>query len=145
LKRGPVAQPRRQSRLEEGYAMPVARTPQNPHSSVQQDPPLLRRDKIVRPGDGLSVWWMGDDRITFPAVSEDTAGEHTFWLDYPPSGVGPRRYVHSREEEGFFLIHGELELKAGWGGSASSGRRAGARALGRPPPGAEHHRSVGSA
>jgi mannose-6-phosphate isomerase-like protein (cupin superfamily) len=93
--------------------MPVARTPQNPASSVQQDPPLLRRGKVVQPGGGLSVWWMGDDKITFPAVSEDTGGEHAFWVDYPPAGVGPPRHVHSREEEGFFLIRGQLELKVG--------------------------------
>jgi hypothetical protein len=56
--------------------MAVARTPQNPNSRVQQDPPLLRRGKLVKPGGGLSIWWMGDDRITFPATSEDTGSEH---------------------------------------------------------------------
>jgi mannose-6-phosphate isomerase-like protein (cupin superfamily) len=93
--------------------MAVARTPQNPNSRVQQDSPLLRRGKLVKPGGGLSIWWMGDDRITFPATSEDTGSEHAFWLDYPPAGVGPPRHVHSREEEGFFVIRGELELKVG--------------------------------
>jgi quercetin dioxygenase-like cupin family protein len=93
--------------------MAVARTPQNPNSRVQRDSPLLRRGKVVEPGEGLSIWWMGDDRITFPAISEDTGSEHAFWLDYPPAGAGPPRHVHSREEEGFFLIRGELELQAG--------------------------------
>ena len=93
--------------------MAVARTPQNPNSRVQQDSPLLRRGKLVRPGEGISIWWMGDDRITFAAVSEDTGCEYAFWLDYPPPGAGPPRHVHSRDEEGFFVIRGELELKAG--------------------------------
>jgi quercetin dioxygenase-like cupin family protein len=93
--------------------MAVARTPQNPDSRVQQDSPLLRRGKVVKPGEGISVWWMGDDLITFPAVSEDTGSEHALWVDYPPAGAGPPRHVHSREEEGFFVIRGELELKAG--------------------------------
>ncbi|MFJ9027871.1 cupin domain-containing protein [Streptomyces sp. NPDC102274] len=56
---------------------------------------------------------MGDDRITFAAVSEDTGSEYAFWLDCPPAGTGPPRHIHSREEEGFYLLHGKLELKAG--------------------------------
>ena len=80
---------------------------------LRSDPPLLRRGKLVNPGEGVSVWWMGDDRITFAAVSEDTGGEYAFWLDYPPAGAGPPKHVHSREEEGFLVVKGELELKAG--------------------------------
>jgi quercetin dioxygenase-like cupin family protein len=72
-----------------------------------------RRGKLVDPGEGVSIWWMGDDRITFAAVSEDTGGEYAFWLDYPPAGAGPPKHVHSREEEGFLVISGTLELKAG--------------------------------
>ncbi|MFE1961069.1 cupin domain-containing protein [Streptomyces sp. NPDC059479] len=89
------------------------RTPQNLNRPIQRDAPLLRRGKLVKPGEGVSIWWMGDDRITFAAVSEDTGSEYAFWLDYPPPGTGPPRHVHSREEEGFFLLHGNLELKAG--------------------------------
>jgi quercetin dioxygenase-like cupin family protein len=73
----------------------------------------MRRGKVVGPGEGLSVWWMGNDRLIFPALSEDTGGEYAFWLDYPPTGAGPPKHTHSREEEGFYLIHGELELTAG--------------------------------
>ena len=72
-----------------------------------------RRGKLVNPGEGVSIWWMGDDRITFAAVSEDTGGEYAFWLDYPPAGAGPPKHVHSREEEGFLVLKGTLELKAG--------------------------------
>jgi quercetin dioxygenase-like cupin family protein len=93
--------------------MVVATTPQNLNGLIRQDPPLLRRGKLVNPGEGISIWWMGDDRITFSAVSEDTGGEYAFWLDYPPAGAGPPKHVHSREEEGFFVVDGELELKAG--------------------------------
>jgi quercetin dioxygenase-like cupin family protein len=88
-------------------------TSQNMNGLIQQDPPLLRRGKLVNPGEGISIWWMGDDRIIFAAVSEDTGGEYTFWLDYPPAGAGPPKHVHSREEEGFLVIKGTLELKAG--------------------------------
>jgi quercetin dioxygenase-like cupin family protein len=93
--------------------MAVARTLQNLNSRVQQDSPLLRRGKVAKPGEGISVWWMGDERITLPAVSEDTGSEYAFWLDHAPSGAGPLKHVHTREEEGFFVIRGELELQAG--------------------------------
>lgn len=71
--------------------MAVARTPQNPESRVQRDSPLLRRGKLVKPGEGIPIWWMGDDRITFAAVSEDTGGEHAFWLDRPPGSLATVR------------------------------------------------------
>jgi len=86
-------------------------TEMNPR--LRQDPPLLRRPKLVKPGEGLAIWWMGDDRITFQAVSEDTGGAYAFWIDEPPAGVGPPRHVHSREEEGFYVVSGEADFRAG--------------------------------
>jgi quercetin dioxygenase-like cupin family protein len=56
---------------------------------------------------------MGDDRITFQALTADTGGAYAWWIDEPPAGVGPPRHVHSREEEGFYVIVGELEFQAG--------------------------------
>jgi len=56
---------------------------------------------------------MGDDRITSQAVSEDTGGAYAFWIDEPPAGVGPPRHVHSREEEGFYVVPGEADFRAG--------------------------------
>jgi quercetin dioxygenase-like cupin family protein len=89
-------------------------TPQNPNPRVEADRPLVRRGKVVGPDDGVAVWWMGDDRIRFTATSEDTGGEYAFWVDEPPAGVGPPKHVHSREEEGFYVISGRLALKAGF-------------------------------
>ncbi|HEY6762061.1 MAG TPA: cupin domain-containing protein [Baekduia sp.] len=93
--------------------MTMAATPQTPNALIRRDPPLLRRGKLVKPGAGISVWWMGNDRLTFAAVSEDTGGEYALWLDYPPPGAGPPKHVHSREEEGFLVVSGTLELRAG--------------------------------
>lgn len=89
-------------------------TSQNPNPRVEADRPLVRRGDLVGPDDGVAVWWMGDDRIRFPATSEDTGGEYAFWIDEPPAGVGPPKHVHSREEEGFYVISGKLALKAGF-------------------------------
>lgn len=78
-----------------------------------QDVAVIRQPKFVPPGGGLSIWWMGDDKITFQAVSADTDGAYAFWLDEPPADVGPPKHVHSREEEGFFVVEGQAEFRAG--------------------------------
>jgi quercetin dioxygenase-like cupin family protein len=78
-----------------------------------EDLPVIRAPKFVPPGAGLSIWWMGDDRISFQATSADTASAYAFWVDEPPAHVGPPKHVHSREEEGFYVIEGEVAFRAG--------------------------------
>jgi quercetin dioxygenase-like cupin family protein len=78
-----------------------------------EDFPVIRLPKFVPPAGGLSIWWMGDDRITFQATSADTNGAYAFWADEPPGNVGPPKHVHSREEEGFYVIDGQVQFRAG--------------------------------
>jgi mannose-6-phosphate isomerase-like protein (cupin superfamily) len=78
-----------------------------------EDLAVIRAPKFVPRGGGLSIWWMGDDRITFQATSADTAGAYAFWVDEPPGHVGPPKHVHSREEEGFYVIEGQVQFRAG--------------------------------
>jgi quercetin dioxygenase-like cupin family protein len=83
------------------------------NSRLLEDMPVVRMPKFIPPGGGLSIWWMGDDRITFQATSADTNGAYAFWVDEPPGHVGPPKHVHSREEEGFYVIEGQVEFRAG--------------------------------
>jgi quercetin dioxygenase-like cupin family protein len=78
-----------------------------------EDLPVIRMPKFVPPGGGLSIWWMGDDKITFQATSADTDGAYAFWVDEPPGHVGPPKHVHNREDEGFYVIEGQVEFRAG--------------------------------
>ena len=80
---------------------------------LSEDLALIRQPRFVRPNEGLSIWWMGDDKITFQATCQSTDGAYSFWIDEPPAQIGPPKHVHSREEEGFFVIEGEVEFKAG--------------------------------
>jgi quercetin dioxygenase-like cupin family protein len=73
----------------------------------------LRMPKLVSPGGGLSIWWMGDNKITFQATGADTDGAYAFWVDEPPGHVGPPKHVHSREEEGFYVLEGQVRFRAG--------------------------------
>ena len=58
------------------------------NSRLLDDLPVVRLPKLIPPGGGLSIWWMGDDRITFQATSADTNGAYAFWVDEPPAHVG---------------------------------------------------------
>jgi quercetin dioxygenase-like cupin family protein len=80
---------------------------------LQQDPPVIRVPKLVPANQGTAIWWMGDDKITFQTLAEDTDGAYSFWIDEPPATCGPPKHVHSREEEGFYVISGEATFKAG--------------------------------
>ena len=46
-----------------------------------EDLPVIRLPKFIPPGGGLSIWWMGDDKITFQAISSDTNGAYAFWVN----------------------------------------------------------------
>src|SRR5271163_1263221 len=83
------------------------------NSRLPKNISCIRRCKFIPPGRGLSIWWMGDDRITFQAISTDTEGAYAFWVEEPPGHVGPPKHVHSREEEGFYVIEGQVEFRAG--------------------------------
>jgi len=44
----------------------------------------------------------------FLATGDDTNGKYAIWEATVPPGGGPPPHVHSREEEGFYIIEGEI-------------------------------------
>jgi mannose-6-phosphate isomerase-like protein (cupin superfamily) len=71
------------------------------------------RDPIVRqPGDGRTIGVVGDV-YRFLATGEDTNGKYAMWEALVPPGGGPPPHVHSREEEAFFILEGELAVYIG--------------------------------
>jgi RimJ/RimL family protein N-acetyltransferase/quercetin dioxygenase-like cupin family protein len=65
-------------------------------------PPTLRR-----PTEGRTVAVVGDV-YRFLATDEDTGGRYALWEAIVPPGGGPPPHVHSREEEGFYVLEGEI-------------------------------------
>jgi len=65
-------------------------------------PPTLRE-----PGQGRTIAVVGDV-YRFLATGEDTSGKYALWEAIVPPGGGPPLHVHSREEEGFFVLEGEI-------------------------------------
>jgi quercetin dioxygenase-like cupin family protein len=69
--------------------------------------PILRK-----PNEGLIVAVVGD-LYRFLARGKDTDGRYATWEAIVPPGGGPPPHVHSREEESFFVLEGEIALQIG--------------------------------
>ncbi len=70
------------------------------------------RTLLKRPGEGRTVAVVGDI-YRFLAVGDDTNGQYALWEALVPPGGGPPPHVHSREEEGFYILEGEITLQVG--------------------------------
>jgi quercetin dioxygenase-like cupin family protein len=46
-------------------------------------------------------------------VGEDTNGKYALWEAVVPPGGGPPPHTHSREEEGFYVLEGEITFLVG--------------------------------
>ena len=68
---------------------------------------------LHRPVDtGLAYWGPGD-RYTFLVTGEESAGAYFAMEASVPPGGGPPPHVHSREDETFYLIEGQIEFLLG--------------------------------
>ncbi len=68
---------------------------------------------VVKPaGEGRTVAVVGDV-YRFLATGEDTNGKYALWEAIVPPGGGPPPHVHSREEEGFYVLEGEITFTMG--------------------------------
>ena len=68
---------------------------------------MTNNPTIRIPGQGRTVAVVGDV-YRFLATGEDTNGKYALWEAVVPPGGGPPPHVHSREEEGFFVLEGEI-------------------------------------
>jgi quercetin dioxygenase-like cupin family protein len=72
----------------------------------------VTRAFIKQPGEGRTVAVVGDV-YRFLATGEDTNGKYAQWEALVPPGGGPPPHVHSREEEGFYILEGEITILVG--------------------------------
>jgi quercetin dioxygenase-like cupin family protein len=61
------------------------------------------------PAEGRWIAQSGDLN-RFLAVSENTGGAYAQWEAIVPPGGGPRLHVHSREDETFYVLQGEVQF-----------------------------------
>jgi quercetin dioxygenase-like cupin family protein len=70
-------------------------------------PPILRQ-----PNEGQTVAVVGDV-YRFLATGEDTDGRYAMFEACVPPGGGPPPHIHSREEESFYVLDGEITFQVG--------------------------------
>ena len=66
----------------------------------------------LRAGEGERLWIVGDT-MTFKAIGDSTAGGLVLLENLTAPGGGPPPHVHTREDEFFYVLDGELELLEG--------------------------------
>ncbi len=79
---------------------------QKAHKAMNH-PPTLRKPK-----EGRTVAVVGDV-YRFLATGEETDGKYAMWEALVPPGGGPPPHIHSREEESFYILEGEITFTVG--------------------------------
>ena len=69
--------------------------------------PVLRQTT-----EGRTIAVVGDV-YRFLATGEDTSGKYALFEAFVSPGGGPPPHVHSREEEGFYVLEGEITFTIG--------------------------------
>src|SRR5579871_5655077 len=67
---------------------------------------------VRKPGEGRTVAIVGDV-YRFLAVGAETDGRYAMWEAYVPPGGGPPPHLHTRENESFYLLEGEITFRMG--------------------------------
>ncbi|MFO1007289.1 MAG: cupin domain-containing protein [Planctomycetaceae bacterium] len=67
---------------------------------------------VRRPGEGNTIGVVGDV-YRFLATGEETDGKYAMFDALVPPGGGPPPHVHTREEESFYILEGEITFLIG--------------------------------
>ncbi len=67
---------------------------------------------LVRPGEGDSVWSIGG-RFTIKVGGADSAGRLSVLEAVVTRSTEPRRHIHHREDEAWYILDGQLTFHVG--------------------------------
>jgi quercetin dioxygenase-like cupin family protein len=73
---------------------------------------MTHKATLRNPAEGRTIAVVGDV-YRFMATGEETNGKYAMWEAIVPPGGGPPPHVHSREEEGFYILEGEITFMIG--------------------------------
>ena len=75
--------------------------------TIEGEQTMSNKPTTRNPTQGRTIAVVGDV-YRFLATGEDTNGKYAMWEAIVPPGGGPPPHVHSREEEGFYILEGEI-------------------------------------
>jgi quercetin dioxygenase-like cupin family protein len=104
-----------QSKNARGHAPRFAEVTSHPVDSLtvnNQELPMPQQAILRKPTEGRTIAVVGDV-YRFLATSQDTNGQYAQWEATVPPGGGPPPHVHRREEEGFYILEGEITFQVG--------------------------------
>jgi mannose-6-phosphate isomerase-like protein (cupin superfamily) len=64
------------------------------------------------PGEGEALWWLGM-LATIKATGEQTGGRYALVEILAPDGYEAELHVHHQEDEGFYILEGEMTFYVG--------------------------------
>jgi quercetin dioxygenase-like cupin family protein len=73
---------------------------------------VVNHPTIRKSNEGRTIAVTGDV-YRFLATGDDTNGTYAIWEAIVPPGGGPPQHVHGREEEGFYILEGEITFQIG--------------------------------
>lgn len=73
---------------------------------------MTRLPTLRKPTEGRTIAVVGDV-YRFLVTGDNTHGTYAIWEAIVPPGGGPPPHVYSREEEGFYILEGEITVQAG--------------------------------
>lgn len=68
---------------------------------------------VIKPGEGKAISPIGVDQSFWKAIGSQTGGSFALLEQNVSPGHGPRRHVHSREDESFYILDGEIGFEVG--------------------------------
>src|SRR5271163_1631951 len=71
---------------------------------------MAHQPTVRKPTEGRTIAVVGDV-YRFLATGEETNGKYALWEATVPPGGGPPPHVHSREEESFYVLEGEITFQ----------------------------------
>jgi quercetin dioxygenase-like cupin family protein len=66
-----------------------------------------------RPTGAGPAYWGPGDRYTFLVTGEETGGAYFAMEAWVPPGGGPGPHIHTREDESFYVLEGQIEFLLG--------------------------------
>lgn len=73
---------------------------------------MLRSPILRKPAEGRTIAVVGD-LYRFLATGDETDGKYAMFEAIVPPGGGPPPHTHSREEESFYILEGEITFTVG--------------------------------